>query len=86
MLTLARRSDNSFDPLARALAPPLDETPEQRTMREENETEARRVSERIDEQIRLEKQADSRKKVPVKVLMLGQAESGAYPPSPPITY
>ncbi|KAF8267947.1 guanine nucleotide binding protein, alpha subunit [Lactarius quietus] len=75
MVTLTRRSDESLGPLARALAPPPRETPEQRALRETNESEARRVSERIDEQIRLERQANSRKKA-VKVLMLGQAESG----------
>ena len=83
MLTLSRHSDESLGPLARVLAPPLGETPEQRTTRETLETEARHVSERIDEQIRLEKQTNSRKKVPVKVLMLGQAESGASPTSFP---
>lgn len=77
MVALTRRgSDESLGPLARALAPPLNETPEQRALRETKEVEARRVSERIDEQIRLEKQANTRKKIPVKVLMLGQAESG----------
>ncbi|KAI9457117.1 G-alpha-domain-containing protein [Lactarius psammicola] len=76
MVTLTRVSDESLDPLTRALAPPVDETPEHRAVREAKETEARRVSERIDEQIKLEKQANSRKKVPVKVLMLGQTESG----------
>jgi guanine nucleotide-binding protein subunit alpha len=49
-------------------------------MREAKEAEARRVSERIDEQIRSERQANSRNRAPVKVLMLGQAESGASPP------
>jgi hypothetical protein len=78
MAILTRHSEESFDPLAGALAPPADETPEQRAMRETKETEARRVSERIDEQIRQERQANSRKKAPVKVLMLGQAESGAF--------
>ena len=78
MVTLTRHSDESLGPLARALAPPAGETPEQRAVRERKETEARRISERIDEQIRLEKQAHSRKKIPVKVLMLGQAESGAF--------
>ncbi|KAI9442671.1 G-alpha-domain-containing protein [Lactarius indigo] len=73
---VTRHSDESLDPLARALAPPEDETPEHRAVREAKETEARRVSERIDEQIRMEKQANSRKKLPVKVLMLGQVESG----------
>ncbi|KAI0288106.1 guanine nucleotide binding protein, alpha subunit [Russula brevipes] len=58
------------------LAPPPRETPQQRTVREAKEAEAREVSDQIDEQLRLEKQANSRKKAPVKVLMLGQAESG----------
>ncbi len=85
MVTLTRISDESVDPLARALAPPADETPDHRAVREAKETEARRVSERIDEQIRLEKQANSRKKDPVKVLMLGQAESGASAIPTPVT-
>jgi hypothetical protein len=86
MVTLTRRtSDESLGPLARALALPSNETPEQRALRETKESEARRVSERIDEQIRLEKQANSRKKIPVKVLMLGQAESGASVPRTPVT-
>ncbi|KAH9067983.1 G-alpha-domain-containing protein [Lactarius deliciosus] len=66
---------SELDPLARVLAPPEDETPEHRAMREAKETEARRVSERIDEQIIMDKQANSRK-LTVKVLMLGQVESG----------
>ena len=76
MLDLTRRSEDSIDPLTRALSPPPKETPDQRALREANEAEARRVSDRIDEQIKSEKQANSRKKTPVKVLMLGQAESG----------
>jgi guanine nucleotide-binding protein alpha-1 subunit len=77
MVGLTGRSEDSADPLAQVLSPPPDETPEQCAIREAREAEARRVSERIDEQIRLEKQAKARTKIPVKVLMLGQAESGA---------
>jgi hypothetical protein len=72
-----RRSVDSTDPLSRALEPPANETSEQRAEREVMEAEARRVSDRIDEQIKSEKQANS--KVQVKVLLLGQAESGALP-------
>jgi hypothetical protein len=43
------------DPLTRAMAPPPDETPEQRISRERNELAARQVSDKIDEQIRNEK-------------------------------
>jgi guanine nucleotide-binding protein alpha-1 subunit len=77
MVTLSRL--DSTDPLSRALVPPANETSEQRAMREAKEAEARRVSERIDEQIKSEKQAKSRSKSPVKVLLLGQAESGGLP-------
>jgi hypothetical protein len=84
MVGRARRSDESADPLSQALAPPPGETPELRVIREAKEAEARRVSDLIDEQIRLEKQANSRKKVPVKVLMLGLAESGACVRSVPL--
>jgi len=65
------------DPLARAIAPPRNETPEAKQTRESAELEARQVSDRIDEQIRQERTALKKKKKPVKVLLLGQSESGA---------
>ena len=80
MVNFTARSEDSTDPLSRALEPPANETSEQRAAREAREAEARCVSDRIDEQIRSEKQANSRNRAPVKVLMLGQAESGT--PSP----
>ena len=52
-----------------------DETPEQRAVRLQLEAEARQVSERIDEQIKAERAALKKSK-PVKVLLLGQSESG----------
>ncbi|EIM80220.1 G-alpha-domain-containing protein [Stereum hirsutum FP-91666 SS1] len=64
------------DPLTAALAPPPDETAEQRELREAAEAEARRVSDEIDEQLRNERMALKKKKAPVKVLLLGQSESG----------
>lgn len=64
-----------LDPLASLLAPPPNETPQQKAARERAEAEARKVSEAIDEQIRQEKMA-MRKRGPVKVLLLGQSESG----------
>lgn len=64
------------DPLTLALAPPPNETEAQREARLKAETEARRVSDRIDEQLKAERAALRRKK-PVKVLLLGQSESGA---------
>ncbi|KAI5990407.1 guanine nucleotide binding protein, alpha subunit [Pisolithus albus] len=52
------------DPLALALSPPPNETPEQRSAREQAEAEARKTSEAIDEQIRQEKIALKKKKKP----------------------
>lgn len=66
--------DRPRDPLSEACAPPADETQAQRAAREAKEVEARRVSEKIDEQIKLE---NRHKKTPVKVLLLGQEGSGA---------
>lgn len=66
------------DPLALAIAPPLNETAEQREARLNAEAEARRISEKIDEQLRAEKAAQRKRRTQtVKVLLLGQSESGA---------
>jgi guanine nucleotide-binding protein alpha-1 subunit len=59
------------DPLALAIAPPPNETPEQRHAREFAEAEARKVSDEIDEQLKREKENERRKKKPVKLLLLG---------------
>ncbi|OJA13951.1 hypothetical protein AZE42_01346 [Rhizopogon vesiculosus] len=64
------------DPLALAIAPPRNETPEEKDARETAELEARRISDAIDDQIRQERTALKKKKKPVKVLLLGQSESG----------
>ena len=82
MVNFSRQSEDSVDPLSRALSPPPKETPEQRTQREAKEVDARRVSDRIDDQIKTEKRAVSLKKDPVRVLMLGPAESGAFTITP----
>lgn len=69
------RDVESPDPLAAAIAPPPNETPNERWQREQREAEARRISEQIDEQIRAERQALKKRK-PMKLLLLGQSESG----------
>ena len=66
------------DPLAAAIAPPPDETPEQRQEREHAEEEARRISDEIDEQLRNELIASRKRRSRVKVLLLGQSESGTF--------
>ena len=64
------------DPLTLATTPPPDATPAQRIVREKAELEAKMVSDEIDEQIKAEKATTKRRKRPVKVLLLGQSESG----------
>ena len=63
------------DPLSRILAPPPNETLEEREARLRLEAEARLISDRIDEQLKAERAA-LKKNRPVKVLLLGQSESG----------
>ncbi|KAI3604173.1 putative g-protein alpha subunit [Moniliophthora roreri] len=64
------------DPLSLAIAPPPNESPEERQAREEAEAEAQRISDEIDEQIRRERDNERKRKKPVKLLLLGQSESG----------
>ncbi|OBZ68480.1 Guanine nucleotide-binding protein alpha-4 subunit [Grifola frondosa] len=63
------------DPLAAALLPPANETPAQREQRLRAEEEAKRRSENIDKMLRDDEKGKRRKKT-VKVLLLGQSESG----------
>ena len=73
---------DSDDPLTRALAPPEDETAEARDARLRAEAEARRVSDAIDEQLGRERAALRKRKL-MKMLLLGQSESGV---CRPLTY
>ncbi|KIY67644.1 G-alpha-domain-containing protein [Cylindrobasidium torrendii FP15055 ss-10] len=69
------RYGHDDDPLTRALAPPPGETPAQRADREALELASQRRSDEIDDELRREKETE-RKKKPVKLLLLGQSESG----------
>lgn len=67
------------DPLTAALQPPPDETPAARGTRLAEERQAKKISDDIDEQIRQEKEAQRAKlraRKEIKVLLLGQSESG----------
>ena len=76
---MGRSIDTSADdPLTLALAPPPNESPAERAERERREAEERRVSEEIDEMIKAERAALRKRKKPVKVLLLGQSESGEF--------
>lgn len=67
----------SDDPLDEVLRPPPNETPEQRQIRLTREAEAKRVSMAIDASIKAERQVRRRKRI-VRLLLLGQSESGKY--------
>ncbi len=64
------------DPLAYFMLPPPNETEEQRQMRIAAEQEAKRISDAIDEELQRQAKADKRAPKPVKILLLGQSESG----------
>lgn len=74
---LPNPATNPDDPFYPFLVPPPDETTEDRLAREEREADARRVNDEIDEMLKAERAALRRRKKPVKVLLLGQSESGA---------
>ncbi|KAJ6513044.1 guanine nucleotide-binding protein [Mycena sanguinolenta] len=69
--------DSTVDPISQVMrASHATETPEERRARLEEEAEAKRVSEQIDEELRQERERMKRSKGDVKLLLLGQAESG----------
>ncbi|KAJ3971688.1 guanine nucleotide binding protein, alpha subunit [Lentinula raphanica] len=63
------------DPLTLAIAPPPNETPAEREHRLFEERKAKEISDRIDEEINAQRLAE-KKENPVRVLLLGQSESG----------
>lgn len=69
---------DSSDPFYDAfLRPPANETPAQMTARIKREQDAQRISDQIDEEIRRAMADAKKEKNIIKVLLLGQAESGA---------
>lgn len=71
--------ENSIDPLDIVLAPPPNETPEQRAIRENLEKEAAQRSHDIDTELKAAKIALKRYKNAIKILVLGQSLSGEQP-------
>ncbi|KAG6853072.1 hypothetical protein C0991_007064 [Blastosporella zonata] len=64
------------DPLAKVLEPPPDETPMERDARLSAAAKAKQISEEIDEELEREKTAESKGVKALKMLLLGQSESG----------
>lgn len=74
---MGRSFDVNVDPLAQITAPPVNETPDQRLVREHEEANARKISEQIDEALKAEREeGKAKRKNRLKVLLLGQSESG----------
>lgn len=73
------KSQSEYDPLDELLKPPPNETEEDRVIRLAQEAEAARISHQIDESIKAERQ-QQRKKSVVRLLLLGQSESGMCAP------
>ncbi|THG94874.1 hypothetical protein EW026_g6679 [Hermanssonia centrifuga] len=64
------------DPLSRVLAPPPNETTDDRDARLLAEAEAKRISDAIDEELQQQHKAEKKGARPIKILLLGQSESG----------
>ncbi|KAG1726028.1 guanine nucleotide binding protein, alpha subunit [Suillus paluster] len=67
---------DATDPLAVISAPPPNESSHDRAAREEREVEAQRISDLIDDEIRAERAVRKKEEESVKILLLGQSESG----------
>jgi guanine nucleotide-binding protein subunit alpha len=67
---------DATDPLAVISAPPPNESSHERAAREEREAEAQRISDLIDDEIRAERAIRKKEEDIVKILLLGQSESG----------
>ncbi|KAF7310301.1 hypothetical protein MIND_00404100 [Mycena indigotica] len=72
----SRRRQSDTDPLTLALAPPPNESMQERTERLALAATAAQTSRAIDEALLQEKRALDKKKEDVKILLLGQSESG----------
>jgi hypothetical protein len=70
------RRHSPADPFDAVLHPPPDETPAQREARILAEQRAKQVNDAIDEQLRVERAELKKNQPDVKVLLLGQSESG----------
>jgi len=67
---------SSPNPFIHGPLPYENESPQERTLREQEEARAKAVSDAIDEQIKHDKVAFRRYQKAIKILLLGQSESG----------
>ncbi|KAF7302485.1 hypothetical protein HMN09_00882800 [Mycena chlorophos] len=71
-----RRPMEDIDPFANAIAPPENESLQERELRLQKERAARQISEAIDAELSREQAFEKKRPKPVKILLLGQSESG----------
>lgn len=64
------------DPFYDLMKPPEDETPAQREARLTREADAQRVNDAIEDRIKEDRARSKREEKVIKVLLLGQSESG----------
>ncbi|KAJ7146340.1 guanine nucleotide binding protein, alpha subunit [Mycena epipterygia] len=76
MPTRVPRRSMEDDPIANAIAPPQNESPEDREVRIQKERAAKQVSDAIDAELSQEQAHEKKRPKPVKILLLGQSESG----------
>jgi len=67
------------DPFYDLMKPPEDETPAQKTARLTREADAQRVNDAIEDRIKEDRARTKREEELIKVLLLGQSESGMLP-------
>lgn len=75
----------SPNPFIHGLLPLDNESPQEKVLREQEEAAAKAVSEAIDEQIKQDKVVFRRYQKAIKILLLGQSESGWSTNFPPRT-
>ena len=66
------------DPFYELMQPPANETPAQKTARQKRELDAQRHSDGIDDDIKQERAEAKKQRGVIKVLLLGQSESGEF--------
>jgi hypothetical protein len=67
---------NEADPFYEIMRPPPDETPAQMTARLKREADAQRISDNIDEDIKRDRAQQRKARKELRILLLGQGESG----------
>lgn len=77
---------SSQNPFIHGFLPQEDETPLERAVREQEEVDAKAVSDAIDEQIMRDEVTFKRYQGAIKVLFLGQSGSGQFPGTPDRMY